>query len=371
MHRHHRAYESEEEEMAVSKINCFKTIVQFEFDVDKLNCVELESPEIVLSEVHWKIKLAKRTADPESVNKFVLDVMLLAVRTIADENTAAWSCEARAVFKLMSSDAENEIVKTISKRGYNNECSMHQIKDFICWNEMTDPENRYVIGNKATLQAEISTNPLKREKSTELEVTSTDFRVVIENVNKLGINFSPKVTVRGIRWELLTAKENEHLCVFLSAINDDMDSNWVWAVHCSFKLLTFNPAVDSVTEQISSRRFQWGSCSRGYPQFMKWSEFVDPKNFYVRKDTAIIEVRLTVESPKPLWECEENPPNLGSPLKCSICFEKFQGREVSSTKCGHMFCTECITKSITDRKECPLCNAAASDVDLRPIFLNW
>ncbi|VVC89735.1 unnamed protein product [Leptidea sinapis] len=42
-------------------------------------------------------------------------------------------------------------------------------------------------------------------------------------------------------------------------------------------------------------------------------------------------------------------------IKCPICFENFGKQSVSSTICGHVFCTNCLQKSILIRPACPTC----------------
>lgn len=64
-------------------------------------------------------------------------------------------------------------------------------------------------------------------------------------------------------------------------------------------------------------------------------------------------------------EGEEKLPN----IECAICYESFQNKEISSVKCGHIFCTVCITRSIETRKNCPKCNAPATVEDLRRTYV--
>ncbi|XP_055319202.1 uncharacterized protein LOC129576970 [Sitodiplosis mosellana] len=353
--------------MASMNLDCLETVFRFKVNIDSLEAGEILSPEIKLSKLSWKIKLCKQMSD---------DVNFLGIFLVceppSDIGIAKWLCNVRVVFKLLSfASTEKEIIRLFSKKEFNQECLSHGVGEFCLWNDLLESKNQYVRDNEATFEVEILTNPLNCIKMMEIEQMSVKLRVVVENVSKLGNTYSPEVIVRGIRWRIQTRKEDEHFAVYLWAIEEDMDMNWCWEVEYSFKLLSFNSKIEPVDCKTTSDVFRWGTPSWGYGKLIKWSEFMDPKKRFVRNDTAIIEVKFAVKSPKPLWECEKNPPKIASALECSICFEKFCGREILATKCGHLFCGDCIYRSIEDRQKCPMCNATAVVQDLRPIFFSW
>lgn len=356
--------------MANSTVDCLETVFRFKFDIEHLNTREIESPEFSLSKVNWKIKLRKRSTSENNNDANVLDVFLVCAAL--SDVCSTWSCEVQANFKLLSlNSSENDIEKSLSKKEFNNRCLSHGIHKFIEWSELVDPKNSFVDENEAIFEIEILTNPLNCVKSMKMEQTSTKLRLIVENVSKLGNTYSPEVMVRGIRWKIQTKKEDEHFAVYLWAVEDDMDISWTWEVEYSFKLLSFNNKVEPIDCKSTSDLFRWGTPSWGYGKLIKWSEFVDPKRRFVRNDTAILQVQFTVMPPKPLWKCEKNPVKPRSALGCSICFESFCGREISATKCGHLFCSGCIKRAVDDRQKCPMCNAIAALTDLRPIFISW
>jgi hypothetical protein len=44
-------------------------------------------------------------------------------------------------------------------------------------------------------------------------------------------------------------------------------------------------------------------------------------------------------------------------IKCTICFEKIGEKNNTTTPCGHIFCFECITRSMQTNNTCPYCRA--------------
>ncbi|KAI5638507.1 zinc finger, c3HC4 type (RING finger) domain-containing protein [Phthorimaea operculella] len=42
-------------------------------------------------------------------------------------------------------------------------------------------------------------------------------------------------------------------------------------------------------------------------------------------------------------------------IKCPICFENINKDQISSTRCGHVFCTDCIKRALKRTPKCPIC----------------
>jgi hypothetical protein len=54
-------------------------------------------------------------------------------------------------------------------------------------------------------------------------------------------------------------------------------------------------------------------------------------------------------------------------LNCSIC--QFEMKEMTSTKCGHTFCEQCIKQAIRINKKCPTCRKTTTMKDLHRVYL--
>ncbi|CAM0943556.1 unnamed protein product [Alopecurus aequalis] len=67
----------------------------------------------------------------------------------------------------------------------------------------------------------------------------------------------------------------------------------------------------------------------------------------------------------------EEPAQVVAPTEpsftCPVCWNKLV--EPSTTKCGHIFCTECITQAIKYQKKCPTCRKALKKNNFHRIYL--
>jgi len=55
--------------------------------------------------------------------------------------------------------------------------------------------------------------------------------------------------------------------------------------------------------------------------------------------------------------------------KCPVCMEGVRDREPVSTKCGHVFCRECIQTAISSTHKCPMCNKKLTARQYNRIYL--
>ncbi|CAK7335852.1 unnamed protein product [Dovyalis caffra] len=70
--------------------------------------------------------------------------------------------------------------------------------------------------------------------------------------------------------------------------------------------------------------------------------------------------------PPPQLSETVSPP--GAPaFRCPICMDELQ--EATSTKCGHVFCKDCIQKALAVQKKCPTCRMKCRAKSIYRIFL--
>ncbi|ESO83097.1 hypothetical protein LOTGIDRAFT_236870 [Lottia gigantea] len=87
---------------------------------------------------------------------------------------------------------------------------------------------------------------------------------------------------------------------------------------------------------------------------------------------------LEVASPPRISSLANNPNIYTSPIPvkitCPICMDddrqiKRTGRQLTSTVCGHIFCSQCIKQSLRSFHTCPTCRKSLRMNQIHPIFL--
>ncbi|XP_048827584.1 RING finger protein 4 [Brienomyrus brachyistius] len=61
-------------------------------------------------------------------------------------------------------------------------------------------------------------------------------------------------------------------------------------------------------------------------------------------------------------------------ISCPICLETYgeivaNGRLVVSTKCGHLFCSQCLRDSLLESHTCPTCRKRLTNKQYHPIYI--
>lgn len=54
---------------------------------------------------------------------------------------------------------------------------------------------------------------------------------------------------------------------------------------------------------------------------------------------------------------------------CAVCLESYFQRKPTTTRCGHVFCEQCITEAIRLTRKCPMCNAKVSRTQIHRLYL--
>lgn len=202
-----------------------------------------------------------------------------------------------------------------------------------------------------------------------MEQSRLVFRYTLRDASQLYEHFGPEFTLQESEWCIMFRKAANNIAVFLCDKKGSKNKNWTYFVKASFTLLSFTEGVDGLTRK-TERKFYVNDEDWGFGHFLEWNSFMDPNAGYVKNDCAIFEIDLDIESPQPRWDIEDKKTTIpGQALECPICLQNINGREPTATKCGHLFCSNCIRRSINTRPKCPICNAPALLSELRSIFL--
>lgn len=146
--------------MATYKLSKFATGFRFTLNTANLNSGWMNSPEIELRNLKWKVKFCKKSTEGSN------DTGSLAVHleSTFDKDSTKWWCDAQAAFKSLQKDdqADKSVVKYLSKKTFDKENLSHGIDDFIKWDVFL---RQHVYGNQATFEIEMTTSSLKRKRA--------------------------------------------------------------------------------------------------------------------------------------------------------------------------------------------------------------
>lgn len=281
-----------------SEVFCSGIVFNCTIDVrEDIKSKKIELPEFQLSGVLWQVGMWKKSIGPDDNRKEVIAIYLTSSMGTQEK----WSCEAQASFKLCNADDNNSMIQYLPKQKFSNNSTSYGIESFIEWNEFIQ---HFVYKDKAMFEIKIFANPLLCKGPIEIEETGRVVRHTIKNVSKLGECHSDEFIVRGMKWIVVTKRNDSNLEAYLVIPNEnDLDKNWSWKAHVVFKLMSFDRNVRPV--QIAFNEvFRWGMNSWGI-HVMKWAEFIDPKKHFVAHDSAILFTDLRVEPAEPLWDSDD------------------------------------------------------------------
>ncbi|XP_050348911.1 uncharacterized protein LOC126772524 [Nymphalis io] len=111
----------------------------------------------------------------------------------------------------------------------------------------------------------------------------------------------------------------------------DLTSSFTLVDHRGFS----NIIIDLDSEESFNSSCQTKSVAKKHSQVYDLTEGIEENSSEICKK----------EKPKTLF-------NIGD---CPICMEELGKAPVSSTKCGHIFCSNCLEQSLKFEKRCPTC----------------
>lgn len=335
------------------------TIFQARFS----NISELElnsskySSEVMLYDIPWKIKIDKS----EKSDELWLSVRLHCAAKYFPTNRFY---AASSVIKLMSFDEKVDPIEySLSPCAFSTD-SNDWGSEWIKWDTLNDINMKYVRNDTIKLDVTIKmVDPNDEEKSDiifENVFKSCDvgclakFQFTISNIKNLWAVRPQNFVVRNKPCAMQVYKHSGNLCVY-------------WKPH--EKISTQKILLTLVSAQ-SAKSIQ-KVISENHATLTSWNNLLNSGNEFIKSQSIIIEVDITVDGVdlNKIVPQLKATPSQSKALKCVICLEKMEKQEISSVKCGHLFCTKCIRNSLRDRAVCPLCNSPASLDDLRRVCL--
>lgn len=340
-------------------------------DVSKLNVIE--SPEVFTHGIPWKIKIYKK----DYGGTYYLACYLYCANKNPSED---WSYSASCSFKLLPfDDNRNMIERTIEPYVFDRSGIGFGCLTFIEWNRLLNIENGYIEEDSIKMEFKIEAeNPKKVDRSKmifECVNRSCDggclanFRLTVTNVeNLLAVN-SPNFNLRGIPFNLTVYKDQTSK-LGTRLFRSDGSEQISFKIKMTAKILSTKKDEFSIAKTQSQEMKKLSIFER---DLISWEELMNPEKGYVNENSIVIEVKI--ESGKRNGDASNGSASGATneaktpKLECAICLENINDQSVSNVPCGHLFCTDCITRTINVRKMCPTCNTAVELNDVRRIYL--
>lgn len=353
--------------MAKSQSNIVKS--HFEFSVPLEHFVRFETPEIIVGEIPWIIRICRISKEsPDGKRDWLNAYLDCNYKDTEKGKNTKWWIEAAATLELITFNENNDPVETIvSKKKFKEGYRTFELPDFLPWDDLFDEGKRYTEMGEIKIKGVIMTTPLCRQSG--LELTKTHVGMLIQNVNSLTTTYSNKVILRGIGWRVKIQKETNSIGVYLLSEFDVEHFAWTYLVRFTVKLMSFCDD-DEPLKKKKEHRFFYVSAGWGWKSFIAWDTFLEEKSKYVLNYGARFEFSIDVEPGEPVWKFENALIGNEIQSKCPICLDTFDDQEVMATTCGHLFCSDCIEESIEKHEKCPLCNATSTVAGLRVVYLH-
>lgn len=336
---------------------------------------EIESSEFYIHNIPWQIRVKKHTVKNSLAVYFCCSEI-----DDNDEDSLNRTAPARITIKLIPFDGEKKAFEfDVSPRVFSpSDNFWYGEPEFIQWGDLMRDENKYVRNDTIQLEIRITVEDPNSLNKSILKCesigkscgrgSSATYRLTVTNVEKLMAVRSQQFIVRGLSWTLSLYKHQKSTLGIRWTYESSEDISY--KIKMSIKLLSSTNGVDPIEKCVTDQLEPGEDGDLEKPDIISWDELLKPENGYVNNDSITLEVELKVNKLDDDDSAIEAK-NAAKPrrLECSICLEEMDNQEVSATKCGHMFCTACITKAVTDRKACPMCNKAAQLEDLRCLYL--
>lgn len=344
----------------MAQMDASSTIIQFSvWEISKLTTAYSQS--IVLFGIPWQVHV-----EYDDEEKSLAAYLHCAKK----DDLSNWTAVASASIKLLrQSQVGQGIVSLIPPVVFDRFTPGYGTRTLIEWTDLFNSINGYVQNDCIKLEVKIEAEDpydLYRsysnfrciEKSCECSCQAT-YELNVMNVTKLMAVRTTEFVMRLQSYDILVYKNGTHLAIRLWP-NRRYTEVTPHNVKMLIKLTSSKQNVAPVQRS--------GSADIN---IISWDELLKPENGFVNYNNAItLEIEINVNDL--IRDNANAEPNGGATtnrFECSICLDGLGDRNMSTTPCGHLFCTTCITAAVRNRSACPMCQAGVQLNDLRRLYL--
>lgn len=335
------------------------------------------SSDFIIQAIPWNIHIRKVLRD----NEDWLGVYLNCKKNDAPPD---WAIAATLTVRLVSAHGDLYTIENSFEPGYfDHNSTGYGTAKFIKWNELFDAAKNYVKDDMVNFNMKVEVADQNTRNASKLLVNfnkccddsrQVTLGLVVQNVDNLMAVRTSEFNLQNVRWNLLIF-QHSNWGLGLRIQNKDVTNETTRNVNIDLKIPSATPGVQDI-EQSWNRRVppSPNHCSSMYPNIL-WIELFKPENGFVINNNISFDIKIKVDK---LEEAGPNPKKRratnsseatanGLELECAICLDEV--KNLTSTVCGHVFCSSCITKTIQTRKRCPTCNTELNMDKIHPLYL--
>lgn len=275
-----------------------------------------------------------------------------------------WSYVAKATFKLKSNKEEHSIELELGPNVFSSEVASWCYYSVIQWESLFDPEKGYVNDDAIALDIKIKAVAPEDGNEARLifnkiagcceEASLAAYRLTIKQVNSLMAVQSPTFRLQD---KACTIQVSKDAFGFLGICFAAKNMPCELSCKVNFKLVSTKIFSKEQSKSKIKNSITWGISTEN---FIHWDQLAADENGFINDNSIVVEVEVKFDkmekviaaikrSITPTTQTEAKVPR----LNCSICNEGFEQQAISSTACGHLFCTACIVAAIKTNKACP------------------
>lgn len=320
-----------------------------------VNFKKISSSDFIVQDVPWNVIV-------ENKNERLAVYLFCAKKNISPE----WSHAARATFNLIPFDEKQRpYVCHIDPRIFDSSSLSYGCEHFIRWDYLFDFERKFIENDKINLEIMIEAENKNDQNRSTLAVThsnshcaegcSASFHLTVANVKKLFALKTDTFMMRNLPWFMQIYKRSNRLFGSLECTSVEK------IVSCNVKLRVKLVSNNEEQPIEITRSRSYGSSQNTSILIEKWDELFKPANGYVNDNSIKIEIKIDADNPG-------RPIRIGNDVKrmkleCPICTDLLCEQAISTSECGHLFCTACILAI----ENCAMCHAPIKN--LRRVFL--
>lgn len=328
------------------------------------------SPEVTLYGIPWSVRVDKYG---HGATKSLVVSLFRSNRN--HQTTSHLTAAAFAKIKLVSFISHVPSIERFVRPYVYDRSNVRGFGiELINWNTLFSPHCQFVQNDAIKLEVEITAEnifdayrctPVFRciDKSCDSCCLGT-YEMAVKNISKLMAVRSSEFVMRGNTYNLDVYRHHAYLGVQLcpnQRLNHSASHNVVMSIELT--------STNGTTTQAQL------TAAANAVNLISWNDLFDRAKRFVINDTIKLKLKANVNESNGTSVNSQGHTSdavsrtgIAAQFECSICLGLLNAQNLTTTPCGHLFCTSCIIAAVSNRSVCPLCNKLVSTNDLRRLF---